>query len=331
MGLYDRDYGRSDQTPWDRAQNPRSIITILIVINVVVFFVQMIFTYVEKPTLPGGIDQLGLSDEQMKSLTKGVRHSHLDDYLACSSASLFRPWMWFQLLTYGFLHSIHNILHIAFNMFLLFVFGKPVEQKLGGQEFLKVYLTAIVVGGIVAMIYPWLVSLVLTGGFDSPFVNRYTMGASGAVVAIMVLFACYFPHQEVLFMFIFPMKAWVLVTIMVILDFMGAMGLIGGGAIATAFEVHLIGAVFGFLYTHLGWSFQWLHLESITEWPDQLRQRSRRAKLKIHDPDKKIRAEAEEADRILAKIHDQGESSLTNSERRLLERYSRRQREKREL
>ena len=42
-----------------------------------------------------------------------------------------------------------------------------------------------------------------------------------------------------------------------------------------------------------------------------------------------LTARAEEADRILAKIHQTGESSLTSSERKTLERYSRRQREKR--
>ena len=53
-------------------------------------------------------------------------------------------------------------------------------------------------------------------------------------------------------------------------------------------------------------------------------------KLKLHDPEKKLEREAEEADRILAKIHRSGESSLTSSERKTLERYSRRQREKRD-
>jgi len=61
-----------------------------------------------------------------------------------------------------------------------------------------------------------------------------------------------------------------------------------------------------------------------------MQQRSRRMKLKLHDPDKKLRQEAMEADRILAKIHESGESSLTAAERRTLERYSRRQRERRD-
>jgi len=52
--------------------------------------------------------------------------------------------------------------------------------------------------------------------------------------------------------------------------------------------------------------------------------------LKIHNPDKYLARDAEEADRILAKIHEEGEASLTSSERKTLERYSRLQREKRD-
>ena len=42
MGLYDRDYGRHERTPWDRVERPRSMVVTLIVINVVVFFVDLI-------------------------------------------------------------------------------------------------------------------------------------------------------------------------------------------------------------------------------------------------------------------------------------------------
>ncbi len=43
MGLYDRDYGRDERTPWDRMENRRSITITLIVINVVVFLADMLF------------------------------------------------------------------------------------------------------------------------------------------------------------------------------------------------------------------------------------------------------------------------------------------------
>ncbi len=42
MGIYDRDYGREEPTPWDRAQNPRSITVTLIIINVAVFVAELI-------------------------------------------------------------------------------------------------------------------------------------------------------------------------------------------------------------------------------------------------------------------------------------------------
>ncbi|MFG0265766.1 MAG: rhomboid family intramembrane serine protease [Rhodopirellula sp. JB055] len=299
MGLNDRDYSRTERTPWDRIENPISMIKILIGINVAVFVVDWI--------------------------SKG----QLSDWFGVSGQTLTQPWLWFQPLTYGFLHNTNDILHIVFNMFLLFVFGRPVEQRLGGQEFLRFYLASLIFGGIVAMLYPWVISLASTGQIDPAILGSSTIGASGAVVAVTILFACYFPHQEVLFMFVFPMKAWVLASLLVVWDLASALGILGGGD-NTAFEVHLAGAAFGFLYAQLGWSFRRLDFSRITEIPDQMRQKSRRAKLKLHDPDKKIREEAEEADRILAKIHASGESSLTSSERKTLERYSRRQRQKRE-
>ncbi|MCC9641468.1 rhomboid family intramembrane serine protease [Rhodopirellula sp. JC740] len=299
MGLNERDYSRSERTPWDRIENPLSMIKVLIGINVAVFLVDLVM------------------DDQLST------------WFAVGGDSLTRPWMWFRTLTYGFLHNTHVVLHILFNMFLLFIFGRPVEQRLGGPEFLRFYLLAIIAGGFVAMIYPWAVSLLTTGQIVPEMIGIPTIGASGAVVAVTILFACYFPQQEILFMFVLPMKAWVLAVLLVVGDLMGALGFFGGSD-PTAFEVHLAGAVFGFLYAQLGWSFGWLDFTRWADLPSRLRQKSRRARLKLHDPDKKIRSEAQEADRILAKIHESGESSLTSSERKTLERYSRRQRQKRD-
>ncbi|MEM8911263.1 MAG: rhomboid family intramembrane serine protease [Planctomycetota bacterium] len=307
MGLYDRDYGRQDRTPWDRVENPRSMVTILIIFTVVVFFLDIVTS--------------GRED--------GRSFSRMLQWFGVHPTTLIRPWRLYETLTYGFLHDTQSILHIVFNMFVLFIFGRPVEQRIGGQEFLKVYLIAIIVGGLTAIVMPWLMMLATTGGINVSQINGVTLGASGAVVAVMVLFACYYPNQEVLFMLVIPMKAWVLAVGLVVMDLLGALGIVGTGS-ATAFEVHLSGAAFGYLYAKRGWSFRNIDLGFVTNLPQQLRDRSRRAKLKLHDPDKKMRREEEEADRILAKIHSSGESSLTNSERRILERYSRRQRARRD-
>lgn len=321
MGINDRDYGRAERTPWDRIENPRSMVITLIVINVIMFAVQMLFLY--SPAQPA---RLGVDSTQRDIIELPVdgKRSRIDDIFAVRGTSLMRPWLWFQTLTYGFLHNTSNILHLVFNMFLLYVFGRPLEQRIGGQEFLKSYLAAILVGGVVAMVSPWLLKMVVPG---MPL-SVETLGASGGVMAVMVMFACYYPNQELLLMFVLPVKAWVLVTVLVLMDLFGAAGMSGSD---TAYGVHLAGALFGFLYVKQGWSLQWIDLTNLDEIPAKLRQRSRRAKLKLHDPEKKIREEEQEADRILAKIHQSGESSLTAGERRTLEKYSRRKRQSRDL
>ncbi|TWT82489.1 intramembrane serine protease GlpG [Planctomycetes bacterium CA13] len=291
MGLYDRDYGRNEtRTPWDRIEKPHSTTIILIVINVVVFLLQMIFD------------------------------GSLEGWLATHGFTLLQPWLWWEFLTYGFVHDPSNINHILFNMIGLFFFGRIVERRISQQEFLKFYLAAILIGGLVAS-----VSFLFKG---QP--GGSVIGASGAVVATTILFACYYPQAEVLLMFVLPVKAWVIAVFFVAADFAGALGIMSLTGANTAFEVHLAGAAFALLYFFRNWNLRWFSFDFLTEFPERIRQRSRRAKLKIHDPDRKIEKEAEEADRILAKIHELGESSLSRSERKTLERYSRRQRERRD-
>lgn len=299
MGIYDRPYGRSEQTPWDRVQRPRSTTVTLIVITVVIFFVDMI-----------------LVDRERGSL--------LSPWLHVDAGTLVRPWMWWQLLTYGFLHNVNDIWHVAFNMFGLYIFGRIVEQRIGQLEFLRFYLVAIIAGGIVGSLTS--LAAVAAGGPE-----HSVIGASGAVIATAILFACYYPHQELLLFFVLPMKAWVAAVAFVAIDLAGAVGLLGalGWGSSTAFTVHLAGVAFALAYYFGGWSLRRLDFSGAAQVRDHLRTRSRRMKLKLHDPDRKIQQEAEEADRILEKIHRQGEASLTAGERRTLERYSRRQREKR--
>lgn len=303
MGLYDRDYGRDNQTPWDRAQNPKSIVIILIVINVVVFFANHIF-------------YSSITDPISGAYYK--RHL-ITEWAATGHTTLSQPWMWWQFLSYSFVHDTKGIFHLVFNMFVLFVFGRPMEEKMGRMEFLRFYLLAATFGGIIGSI-----TAVIAG-------SGSTIGASGAVMACVIMYACYYPNRELLLMMVFPVKAWVLATIIVVADLAGAFGLMSGMSNAnTAFTVHLAGVAFAVAYFFLNWNFSWLAVGGLTDLPRKLRQRSQRMKLKLHDPDKKIQQEANDADRILAKIHASGEESLTASERKTLERYSRRQREKRD-
>ena len=122
-----------------------------------------------------------------------------------------------QFVTYGFVHDPNGINHILFNMIGLFFFGRAVEQRLGNAEFLRFYLVAMLVGGIIGSL-----AFRLEG-----IPNGSVIGASGAVIATTILFACYYPHSEILLMFVLPVKAWVIAVLFVVSDLAGALGIDG--------------------------------------------------------------------------------------------------------
>ena len=70
------------------------------------------------------------------------------------------------------------------------------------------------------------------------------LGASGGVVAVVILFAFNFPYRTVLFMFFLPMPMWVAAVIFVAVDAIGASTAPGN----VAYTAHLGGALFAFLY-----------------------------------------------------------------------------------
>ena len=302
MGLYDRDYGREygEETAWDRhqrsqeSQKPKSVTIILIVITAVIWLID--FSTAKT-----------IDDEKV---------SWLAQWFAARDDTPIQPWTWYQFLTYGFVHDHKAIWHLLFNMFGLFIFGRIVEQRLVRGEFLRYYLVAMFFGGVVGSL-----QYLITGA------NASVIGASGAVAATLILFAFYHPHEKILLMFVIPVKAWIVAVGFVAYDSLGALGLRGESN--TAFTVHLAGALFAALYFKQRWNLGWLDFTGESSIKDKLQRRSRRMKLKVHDPDKKVREEAAEADRILEKIHQSGEASLTSRERKALEKYSRRQREKR--
>ncbi len=301
MGLYDREYYREER-PAFSITAPKSAVAILIILNVAVWVVDS-FTVTRDP------------------LTGRVAHAWLSSVLAASGETLTRPWMWWQFLTYGFAHSPRDFTHILWNMVGLFFFGRLLEWHYGRNEFLRVYLVSIVVGGV-----SWALIDRLGGGHP----NAIMYGASGAVAATVVLAALNFPHQTVLFMFVLPMPLWVLGALLVAMDMYGAVTRPGANV---AYSVHLAGAAFAFLYFRMRWN---LGRMIGGRFPFRLPRLTPRPKLRVHDPDRQGDAGpdagdelGDEVDRILEKIHRQGEASLTRKERRTLEAASRQYQRKR--
>ncbi len=75
---------------------------------------------------------------------------------------------WWRILTGGFLHA--NFLHIAFNMYLLYLLGQMLEPALGHVKFALIYFVSLLTGSLGALLV-------------SP--HALTVGASGAVFGLM--------------------------------------------------------------------------------------------------------------------------------------------------
>ena len=299
MGIYDREYYR-DEPGGFHIRKPGTIIGWLLAINIIVFLLSALLT--NQPT------------REIDGATYYQKTEVVNAFLGLQAGDLTKPWLWWRFLTYGFCHA--SFWHIFGNMIGLFFLGAAIEQRYGPKEFLRLYLAMIVFAGIV-----WSASVLLMGGHpETPVV-----GASGAVVGVVILFALNYPRQTVLLMGVLPIPAWLLGVMVVATDLFGSFD----ASSQIAFQAHLAGAGFAFLYWNQGWN-----LTRLTDKFTSGKLFQRRPRLKVHDPgdNKPARREAaqeEELDRILDKIRREGEESLTRKERRTLQNESRRLREKR--
>ena len=169
-------------------------------------------------------------------------------------------------------------MHILFNMYALWMFGSPIENALGQKRFIFFYFSA----GLGAALIHTLVNYyhfnnaseaimalgfnaqditdILTSGSFSERIPRETaqslyesfsvpaVGASGAIMGVLVAFGMLFPHASLGLLFIpVPIKAKYFIPILVGIDlFSGVTGFsIFGANIAN--WAHLGGALFGFI------------------------------------------------------------------------------------
>ncbi|MHC4786545.1 MAG: rhomboid family intramembrane serine protease [Planctomycetota bacterium] len=146
----------------------------------------------------------------------------------------FKAW---QLVTYQFLHDPHGIMHLAFNMLFLWVFGAAVEDRLGRLGFLGFYLT----GGIVAALAHAMIN-------PGPVI-----GASGSIAGVTGAFLALFPRsriQVLIFFFIVGLVSipslW-FIGIYIAIDVLRQLGdVLGRGGSNVAYMAHLAGYVYGF-------------------------------------------------------------------------------------
>ena len=172
--------------------------------------------------------------------------------LGLSAQDVFERGMLWQLATYLFVHSPGGFGHILFNMLAVWMFGVELERRWGTPFFAKYYFICGIGAGVCT-----LVASLLPFASTNQLYYTTTIGASGAVYGLLMAWALIFPHREILFMFIFPLKARVFVAIIGAIAFFQAVGS-GGGPVAAV--AHLGGLVIGWIYLS-GPRGLWLELQ----------------------------------------------------------------------
>ena len=329
MGLENRDYARGSAGSYGGFGGSGSSVTPvvkwLIITNLAVFVLQVLFT---RPAvvadLPRQVREQVPADEQQVQIRGRI--SPVEAWLGLAPEKAIAQGQVWRLLTYAFLHDRQHLFHILFNMLFVWWFGRTLESMYGSREFLLFYLTAALVSGA---------AFVGLGYATSRF--NPAMGASGAVMAIMAVYAIHFPRQQILIFFVLPVEIRWVVLAYVIFDLFPVLRELGGqpAGDSVAHAAHLGGLAFGFAY----WKFHW-RLERLTtslRLPKLGRVLGPRRKIRLHRPAAEAAArpveprpplESREAldarvDAILEKISLQGEGSLTDDERETLKQASR--------
>jgi membrane associated rhomboid family serine protease len=305
--LYDRPYMR--QAPGDEPRTAKaSMVTTLMVITIGVFVLQQVLNVF----FPG----------------LGHHGSHFFAEWFALSGENFRALKVWTVLSYGLLHDPGVVYflfipipfaHLIFNMLGLFLLGRPVEEMLGRQRFLMLYIGAVLLGGVVFLLAN---------------INTYNVvvGASGGVAGIVATFCILQPQRRLMLIPIpIPVKAiWVLWG-MLAFTLLGLSGEISATSQSPgiAHSAHLGGILMGFLYVKFlhnrsaSWFSGSQNAQPSVELPEWFKRRNNRPiarKVTYTVNRSSSRDELQvEVDRILDKINASGFGSLNESEKQTLD------------
>ncbi|MDR2964408.1 MAG: rhomboid family intramembrane serine protease [Treponema sp.] len=158
-------------------------------------------------------------------------------------------WVW-TFITYMFMHG--NFGHILFNMLALFIFGVHVERQMGSKEFVLYYLATGALAGVFSFVVYYFMSI--NSGYTWEVLSRFPepyrygialVGASGAIFAIELAYAVFFPDSIIYIWGILPLRAPVMVLGFTALELFFTFT---GGRGNTAHITHLAGFLFGWIY-----------------------------------------------------------------------------------
>lgn len=230
---------------------------------------------------------------------------------------LKRPW---TVITYMFTHF--NLLHVLFNMLVLFWFGRIFLQYLTARQLLSTYI----LGGLAGALF----YILFINGFPGlrEHLGSSMLGASAAIMAIVIAISFYVPNYTIYLLFIGPVRLKYIALAFIIMDVLMIASYNAGGHIA-----HLGGAVYGYWFISM---FRKGH--DIGNWLNNLLDKTvvlfkRRPKLNVSyrkaakrvSDEEYNRSKVEqqkEIDKILDKIAQGGYESLTKKEKETLFKMS---------
>jgi membrane associated rhomboid family serine protease len=141
-----------------------------------------------------------------------------------------RPW---TLIGYAFFH--HGFGHLFFNMMVLHFSSMLFLTFFNARQYLGLYLMSVLFSGVAFVM-----------GYYFLHLSSTLVGASGAIMAILVATTTYRPVMTVRLLFFGNVKLWHITAVILVLDFMQFRIENSGGHIA-----HLAGAFFGFIFIKL--------------------------------------------------------------------------------
>jgi membrane associated rhomboid family serine protease len=162
-------------------------------------------------------------------LTAGADESTISFLALWPLQSNFMPW---QLVTYAFLHA--NLMHLAFNMYGLWLFGGAMENLLGRRTFLQLYFSSVLSAALMQLL------VTSVSGVDTP-----TVGASGGVFGLLLAYGMCFPRHKLMLLFPpIPMSARLFVTLYAVIEL--TLGVTGSQQ-GVAHFAHIGGMIGGYL------------------------------------------------------------------------------------
>ena len=146
---------------------------------------------------------------------------------------IFQPW---SIITYFFLHL--NFMHILWNMLFLYWFGKIIQDNIGNNALISLYVLGGIIGGLLFMaIY----NIIPYYGERVP--ESLMLGASAGVFSVVVGSATLLPNFSFYLLLIGPVRIKYIALFYVLLSFFDVAGSNAGGEIA-----HMGGAIIGYIY-----------------------------------------------------------------------------------